>query len=195
MRTSVCMAGLAALLLGAGAASAEQRSCASVNRQRAHCAMDTCGGVRVGEQQSRSACVEGQSWGTEDGGVWVDKGCSAIFLSGSSRLAADPPPVRAYAPVAAPPIGSVATPATPMTTRTWTHTNSTTTTTTSGGTDAATQAVKDDAAAIDREMAVEVEVGNGVSREQAQTNADIKQGEDVENQMARDAEANAGGPQ
>ena len=44
-----------------------------------------CGvGSRVGRawivrQQSESACIEGQTWGRRDNGIWVNQGCSAVF--------------------------------------------------------------------------------------------------------------------
>jgi len=31
------------------------------------------------EQRSRSPCIQGESWGFQRGGVWVDKGCSGVF--------------------------------------------------------------------------------------------------------------------
>jgi DUF3011 family protein len=33
----------------------------------------------VVEQRSQSPCIQGRSWGYDDGGVWVDSGCSAAF--------------------------------------------------------------------------------------------------------------------
>lgn len=42
------------------------------------------------EQRSRSACIEGQSWGWDRRGIWVDRGCDGIFDVRASRPA--PPP-------------------------------------------------------------------------------------------------------
>ncbi len=44
--------------------------------------MDTRGGVRLTRQISGSACIQGQTWGYDNGGVWVDRGCRAEFVSG-----------------------------------------------------------------------------------------------------------------
>lgn len=37
------------------------------------------GHVEVYRQQSKSACQYGSSWGSENGRVWVDRGCRATF--------------------------------------------------------------------------------------------------------------------
>jgi len=46
-------------------------------------AFTRCGGnwraARLLEQLSNSACVEGDSWGIDDDGLWVDKGCAGRF--------------------------------------------------------------------------------------------------------------------
>lgn len=31
------------------------------------------------DQRSRSPCIEGDTWGFQPGGVWVDRGCSGVF--------------------------------------------------------------------------------------------------------------------
>ena len=36
-------------------------------------------GVRIVQQTSDSACVEGQTWGYDRGSIWVDKGCGGVF--------------------------------------------------------------------------------------------------------------------
>jgi hypothetical protein len=33
----------------------------------------------IHEQRSRSPCIQGRSWGFQRNGIWVDKGCSAVF--------------------------------------------------------------------------------------------------------------------
>ena len=38
--------------------------------------------ARIVRQTSDSACVRGRSWGFDRRGVWVDKGCSAVFADG-----------------------------------------------------------------------------------------------------------------
>lgn len=39
-------------------------------------------GVRIVQQTSKSACVEGRTWGYDRGSVWVDKGCGGVFAPG-----------------------------------------------------------------------------------------------------------------
>jgi len=37
-------------------------------------------GVQLVRQISRSACIEGQTWGYARNGIWVSQGCRAEFL-------------------------------------------------------------------------------------------------------------------
>lgn len=37
------------------------------------------GRVRIERQLSDSACIEGRTWGFNRAGVWVDRGCAAVF--------------------------------------------------------------------------------------------------------------------
>jgi len=45
------------------------------------CAVDLGGGgrARIVSQQSNTACIEGQTWGYNRAGVWVDRGCEGDF--------------------------------------------------------------------------------------------------------------------
>lgn len=67
---------------GAGPAQGSDQvvRCESSDGRERHCALDTRGGVRLARQLSRSACIEGQSWGVDRGGVWVAQGCRADFV-------------------------------------------------------------------------------------------------------------------
>lgn len=56
--------------------------CESVDGRQRHCPADTRGGVRLVRQLSRTACVEGRSWGHDRNGVWVQAGCRADFEVG-----------------------------------------------------------------------------------------------------------------
>lgn len=49
-----------------------------------HCPADTRRGVRLFRQLSRSACVEGRSWGVDENGIWVEEGCRAEFELGAN---------------------------------------------------------------------------------------------------------------
>lgn len=57
-------------------------ACGSPQFRYNFCAVDVGGGgrVRIARQTSNAACIEGQTWGWNRGGVWVDQGCSAQFL-------------------------------------------------------------------------------------------------------------------
>lgn len=48
------------------------------------CAASTRFGVQLSRQISNASCVEGRSWGYDDNGIWVDHGCGAEFVVGSS---------------------------------------------------------------------------------------------------------------
>jgi hypothetical protein len=56
-------------------------TCGSPQYNYAFCQVDVGGGGRVSirRQTSDARCAEGQSWGWNRAGVWVDKGCSAVF--------------------------------------------------------------------------------------------------------------------
>lgn len=56
-------------------------SCESGDGQRTFCDADTTrGDIRLNKQLGDVRCVEGYTWGREDGRVWVDRGCRAEFL-------------------------------------------------------------------------------------------------------------------
>ncbi|MFD0738038.1 DUF3011 domain-containing protein [Lysobacter koreensis] len=63
-------------------------SCESIGSQPTTCQADTRGGVRLARQLSRSACIEGQSWGATGDGIWVKDGCRAQFAIGYGGRAA-----------------------------------------------------------------------------------------------------------
>ena len=59
--------------------SAQTLTCSSDDGHRHYCPADVRGGVRLLKQRSGSPCDQGQSWGFDRGGVWVDRGCRADF--------------------------------------------------------------------------------------------------------------------
>ena len=59
--------------------------CESDNDRRRTCRADTRGGVELAQQLSRSACIEGRTWGHGRDGIWVDRGCRAEFRIGGGR--------------------------------------------------------------------------------------------------------------
>lgn len=53
--------------------------CESNDGRVRQCAIDTRGGVELVRQLSRARCVRGESWGWNERGVWVSRGCRAEF--------------------------------------------------------------------------------------------------------------------
>lgn len=60
-------------------------TCSSNNGGRNFCPVDTRGGVRMVNQRSGSPCIQGQTWGFDRRGIWVDRGCRADFALGFRR--------------------------------------------------------------------------------------------------------------
>ena len=57
-------------------------TCASDDGRRRFCDANTSRGVRLTRQISGSPCIEGQTWGFDERGIWVDRGCRAEFQVG-----------------------------------------------------------------------------------------------------------------
>jgi hypothetical protein len=80
------VAALAALALAATSAPAvggqREIRCDSRGLGYNFCRVDTGGKVELVDKHSLFSCREGRSWGYDDRGVWVDKGCSASFRVG-----------------------------------------------------------------------------------------------------------------
>ena len=55
-------------------------TCASEDGRRHYCSADTRGGVTMQRQRSGSPCTQGTTWGFDQNGVWVDRGCRADFM-------------------------------------------------------------------------------------------------------------------
>jgi molybdenum cofactor biosynthesis enzyme MoaA len=53
--------------------------CESNDNRTRYCNADTRYGIRIVRQLSRSACIEGSTWGVTRDGVWVSRGCRAEF--------------------------------------------------------------------------------------------------------------------
>ena len=81
----LAISAFAALLAGAGPAAAQTYvQCESREYQYQFCPIPQ-GATRVTlvEQRSRSACIEGRSWGWDRRGVWVSNGCDGVFDAAS----------------------------------------------------------------------------------------------------------------
>ena len=53
--------------------------CESSDGRTRRCAINGNGRVMLSRQLSRSACIEGRSWGSDRNSVWVSQGCRAEF--------------------------------------------------------------------------------------------------------------------
>ena len=74
---------LLAVCLVPSRASAQQTiTCESNNGSRKYCGNNNPGQVSLQRQLSQSPCVQGQSWGVDNQGLWVDRGCRAEFSVG-----------------------------------------------------------------------------------------------------------------
>jgi Protein of unknown function (DUF3011) len=58
--------------------------CESLNNTRHQCHDKVLGGVTLVRQMSDNPCIKGQSWGINQRGLWVDKGCRAEFSIGGT---------------------------------------------------------------------------------------------------------------
>jgi len=58
--------------------------CSSDDGGRHVCGADTTRGVRMVRQISDSPCRQGETWGYDRNGIWVDRGCRAEFETGYS---------------------------------------------------------------------------------------------------------------
>ena len=58
--------------------------CESLNNGRHTCRADIRGGVTLTRTLSDNSCVRGKSWGINQRGIWVDKGCRAEFALGTA---------------------------------------------------------------------------------------------------------------
>ncbi|HEV2386873.1 MAG TPA: DUF3011 domain-containing protein [Candidatus Acidoferrales bacterium] len=65
--------------LPVGAAAQQGIRCESNDGRRNYCGRYAPGEIQLERQISGSPCVEGSTWGVDDGGLWVDRGCRAEF--------------------------------------------------------------------------------------------------------------------
>jgi hypothetical protein len=57
-------------------------SCSSDDMRRHVCPVDTRGGVELRHQKSDAKCILDRTWGYDERGIWVDRGCRAEFEVG-----------------------------------------------------------------------------------------------------------------
>ena len=63
----------------ARSAAARVVRCESRDGRSTHCALSTESAVRLRRQLSKAECVRDRSWGIDDDGIWVARGCRADF--------------------------------------------------------------------------------------------------------------------
>jgi hypothetical protein len=80
--------GLVVALIWAGVAGAQTVHCASAEGAKKYCPADTEHGVKLVKQVGDSACKQGESWGYDAKGIWVDHGCDAEFAVGADAMGA-----------------------------------------------------------------------------------------------------------
>lgn len=80
---AMALAGLTGLPVQDAEARSRYETCQSRYDRYQYCRTDTRGGVRLQRQLSKSDCTQGQTWGYDRGGIWVDRGCRAEFVIGS----------------------------------------------------------------------------------------------------------------
>lgn len=78
---AILRAALIFVLAGFGtSALAEQITCESQQDRTEACGTVAPGSsVRMVQQISRSPCIEGRTWGSNDDSIWVSGGCRAVF--------------------------------------------------------------------------------------------------------------------
>lgn len=63
-----------------GGGAGRTLTCTSKDYSYAHCDVPVWGrDVRVQRQLSDKRCVQGNNWGVDWKGIWVDRGCNAVF--------------------------------------------------------------------------------------------------------------------
>ncbi|HXX17642.1 MAG TPA: DUF3011 domain-containing protein [Candidatus Eremiobacteraceae bacterium] len=82
MRMIRVAVGLIVALVAGGVASAQTIHCASDGTKK-YCEADTHGGVRLVKERSVAVCKQGESWGYDEHGIWVDHGCDGDFALGT----------------------------------------------------------------------------------------------------------------
>ncbi len=84
---SIVLAGIALLLLQQPVwANNRTVTCYSDDYRHNYCRVDTNDQVRLSREfSSHNSCRQGDTWGYDRHGIWVDRGCSAEFEVGNSN--------------------------------------------------------------------------------------------------------------
>jgi hypothetical protein len=73
-------------LQGAQSQQGQVIPCSSDDGEKHYCEADTRYGARLVRQRSTAPCKEGESWGYDEEGIWVDKGCGGEFTLGRGEV-------------------------------------------------------------------------------------------------------------
>src|SRR5258706_11445522 len=65
--------------------------CSSDDGEKHYCTADTRHGARLVRQRSQAPCKQDESWGYDEEGIWVDKGCGGEFTLGGGESGGDAP--------------------------------------------------------------------------------------------------------
>lgn len=76
---SAITSGIVVQLTPVAAQNSNTIRCESSRGRYHYCQVDTRGGVKFIRQISNTECRQGDNWGYDRGGIWVDRGCSAEF--------------------------------------------------------------------------------------------------------------------
>jgi hypothetical protein len=68
------------LVVPAFAAAQQSITCEANNENRKYCGSYSPDQVRFDRQISGSPCIEGRTWGLDRQGLWVERGCRAVFI-------------------------------------------------------------------------------------------------------------------
>jgi hypothetical protein len=63
-----------------------QMSCSSDDMRRHWCPVDTRSGVELVHQRSEAKCIFDRTWGYDERGIWVDRGCRGDFEIGATEF-------------------------------------------------------------------------------------------------------------
>jgi hypothetical protein len=77
-----------------GYGQAPRITCSSNDGRRNWCAIGNSRDVQLVRQISGSACIRNNTWGIDNRGLWVDKGCRAEFVVGRAPGPPSPPPAQ-----------------------------------------------------------------------------------------------------
>ncbi len=81
--TILFLTGISQLIfLQPSSANEQYITCSSIDNRYTHCRAYTDNQVRLVRQLSSHHCLEGRTWGYDNQGIWVDRGCRAEFIVG-----------------------------------------------------------------------------------------------------------------